>query len=85
MPPAILLMGLGRCRWPVPLPFFLLWPLLLLAALGIGLLRLIFPAHSPRSSAWRYGWFGLRAVCHLHGTRVDVRSNDGERVYLWFL
>jgi len=85
MPPAILLLGVGRRGWLLPLPVFLLWPLALLAALVIGVARLILPARGPRSAVWRWGWIGLRAFCQLHGTRVDVRSNNGERVRLWFI
>jgi hypothetical protein len=85
MPPAILLMRFGWRGWPLPLPFFLIWPLVLLAAFAVALLRVLLPAAGPKSAPWRYGWIGLRVFCQLHGTKVDIRSNDGARVYLSFV
>ncbi len=85
MPAAILLLRLGRHGWPMPLPFFLLWPLVVLAAPLVGLLRLVSPGQGRRSAAWRYGWIGLRAFGQLHGIKVDACTRDGQRVYLWFI
>lgn len=86
MPATIVLLRIGRAGCPaVPLPFFLLWPAALLAAVLVGLTRLVSPDAGPRSAAWRRGWLGLQAFCQLRGIRVDVRSRSGESVYLWFI
>jgi hypothetical protein len=86
MPPAILLARFGQRGWPVALPIFLLWPFALLAALAVGLLRVfLLPARRPQSDMWRLGWVGLCAFCQMHGTKVDLRSNDGERIRLSFI
>ncbi len=85
MPAAILLLRLGHRGWTWPLPLFLLWPLVMLIAPLIGLLRLIWPGQGGTAAAWRYGWIGLRTFVQLHGVKVDACSRDGQRVYLWFI
>lgn len=85
MPAAILLLRCGRHGWPLPLPLFLLWPLVALAAPLVGLLRLVSPGQCRLSAFWRYGWIALRAFWQLHGIKVDTRSRDGRCVSLWFI
>jgi hypothetical protein len=83
MPPALVLMRVGRARrLTLPLPFFLLWPLVLLAWVGLGLAWLV--------TAWRRpaplvaGITALRAINELRGTRIDIRSRDAS-VHLQFI
>jgi hypothetical protein len=77
MLPALLLVGFGaRRRLWLPLPVVLLWPLwfagwvawLVLAAVGVSWER-------PLRLALTVG-------AHLAGTRVDIQSAKGERIYL---
>lgn len=84
MPPALLLVRVGRIRWLVlPLPFFLLWPLLLLAWLGLGLAWLATSGR-PRPRALLAGFTALRAIGELPGTRIDLRGKD-RSIYMRFV
>jgi len=84
MPPALLLLGIGHMRRLVlPLPLFLLWPLLLLAWLGLGL-AWVATIGRPRPAGLVAGRTTLRALGELGGTRVDVR-NHRSHVYLRFI
>lgn len=101
MMPALAILGgagvRGR-RWFLPLPLFLLWPLVLvvLAAMAIGT-RVLRPSSSSMrafqpsdlsQSAGRplaAARLTLRAFCQLRGLRIDVRSSDGEGFRLWFI
>lgn len=86
MIPALLLVGVGgRRRAILPLPLFLLWPLLALFALGVGALRLLAPAGTEAARAARAGRLALAVAWQLSGTRIDVRDPGGEQVYLRFL
>ena len=84
MPPALLLMRVGRIRWLiVPLPVFLLWPLLLLGWLGFGLAWAItYGKRRPRYVL--AGLTALRGINELRGTKVDVWGHDAS-LYLRFI
>lgn len=83
MPPALLLLAVGRTRRILlPLPFFLLWPLLLLAWVGLGLGWLVTAGRRP--APLLAGVAALRALNELRGTRVDIRSHDAS-IYLQFI
>lgn len=76
---AILRIGRGR-RLPVPLPLFLLWPLVLLALL---LVALAGPLADRRSEAGRRllaARLGILALFRLSGLSVDARGSDGREV-----
>jgi hypothetical protein len=76
MPPALLLLRFGRRhRLLLPLPLFLLWPLLLLGWLGLGLAWLAMPVHR-RPEAVVAGVAALRMLGELRGTRVDFQGRD---------
>ena len=81
MIPALGIVQIGRrARFPIPLPFVLLWPLIGLAGL------LLWPAawlSGRGTEAARRLDFARRSVLllfHLSGLKVDVRSADGESV-----
>ncbi|MBN2170030.1 MAG: hypothetical protein JW819_01760 [Candidatus Krumholzibacteriota bacterium] len=86
MIPSLLLVGVGRRRRVIlPLPVFLLWPLLALFALAAWILLRLAPAGTVTASAARTGLSALAVACQLSGTRIDVRDPDGPQVYLRFL
>lgn len=83
MPPALLLLAAGRKhRIVLPLPFFLLWPLVLLAWVGLGLGWLLTAGRRP--APLLAGVVALRALNELSGTRVDIRRHDAS-VHLRFI
>lgn len=83
MLPSLLLISIGsRCRIPIPVPIFLLWPLIVLFALPIGLVWLVLPARIWQGSLFAKGALFLRLLWNLHGLKVDVTSNDGTKVYI---
>jgi hypothetical protein len=67
----------GRRRFPLPLPLFLLWPLLLLAWLGLGFAWLVTAGRS-RPAPLVAGVMALRVLNDLHGTRIDLRGRDAD-------
>lgn len=84
MPPALLLLRIGRIRWLiVPLPIFLLWPFLLLAWMVLGLAWLVGP-RERRPGFVSAGLTALRGFSELRGTRMDVRRTDAS-FYLRFI
>lgn len=81
--PAVILLGFGGGAF-LPLPVFLLWPLLLLAWLLVMLFLVLVPVGPVRS------WLSmsrqaLRAFASLPGFRVDMRSSDGPGFNLWIV
>lgn len=81
MIPSLMLLGVGPgCRFPFPFPVFLLWPLLAVFALVLALCTPFAPAQRLRD-----GWQALRAFGQLRGLKIDVVSNDGSRVLVWFV
>ncbi len=72
---------LGGRRIRLPLPLFLVWPLLavpLLVALLIGLLR------RPRATC-RFIPVGVRVFLGLSGLQVDTRSHEGHNIHVRFI
>jgi len=83
MPPALLLVRVGRARrLTLPLPLFLLWPLVLLAWVVLGPAWLVTAGRRPALLA--AGITALRAFNELRGTRVDIRGRDAS-IYLQFI
>ncbi len=82
MLPALAIIGIGSGRrFRVPLPLFLLWPLLLVGALVMAAVG------GSRVRTGRPGFFArfrtcLAVFCHLSGLNIDVRSRDGTSFYL---
>lgn len=72
MPPAVVLIGVGRGPWfvPVPLPVFLLWPLFVAAIVHRLFVR--------NSTAMRLA----RVAVAMRGLRITVTGPGGERVML---
>ncbi|MDE0419845.1 MAG: hypothetical protein OXK76_03020 [Gammaproteobacteria bacterium] len=70
MPPAVVLIGVGRGRWfvPVPLPVFVLWPLLVAAIVHRLFVR--------NSAAMRLA----RMAVAMRGLRIAVTCPGGERL-----
>jgi hypothetical protein len=83
MPPAVLLARFGAVRWLVlPLPLFLLWPGLALAAVLLGLLWVL--TGFRRTGPVVAGLYALRLFCDLRGTRIDLHGGDDD-LYLRFV
>jgi hypothetical protein len=77
MPPALLLVGIGRHRrlW-IPLPVLLLWPFWLLGWAVWGLFKAVgISWERPLQAA-------LMAGAHLSGVRVDIDSSNGAHVHV---
>ena len=72
MPPAVVLIGVGRGPWfvPVPLPVFLLWPLF--AAV------IVHRLFVRNSAAMRLA----RVAVAMRGLRITITGPGGERVLL---
>ena len=86
MIPSLMMIGVGRgCRYPLPLPLFLLWPLIALAGLVLALCLPFAPSDSTVGRRIRAGWQALRAFAQIRGLKIDVLSKDGERVLIWFV
>jgi hypothetical protein len=86
MMPALVLIEVGRRRLvPIPLPVFLLWPLVLLALVAVGLMRLVLAVIGRPPGVLGAAATGLRALFQLAGLRVDVESADGERFRIQFI
>jgi len=80
MIPTLLMLRIQKVY--IPLPLFLLWPFLLLAALLLAVayvpVALVGGNTQPFAHALALG----RVFFNLHGLKVDVRSHDGTQVYL---
>ena len=84
MPPALLLVRFRHIRRLIlPLPVFLLWPLLLLAWLGLGLVWLATTGR-PRPRGLLAGLMTLRVLSELRGTEIDFRGHDSS-IYMRFI
>ncbi len=72
MPPAVVLIGVGRGPWfvPVPLPVFVLWPLLAVA--------IVHGLFVHESAAMRLA----RVAVAMRGLRIAVTGAGGERLLL---
>ena len=72
MPPAFVLIGVGRGPWfvPVPFPVFLLWPLFAVA--------LVHRLFARNSAAMRLA----RVAVAMRGLRIAVTGPDGQRLLL---
>jgi hypothetical protein len=79
--PSLVLVGMPGPRWvpPLPLPLFLLWPLV---PLGLGLAGLMRLGGSRKAETVRTA---ALMCCHLRGLTIDVRSADRERVHIRFV
>jgi hypothetical protein len=71
--PSLVLVGIPGPRWlpPVPVPLFLLWPLVLLCQGGAWLVR------SEKL------WFAMRVFWELRGLVVWVDTRDHKQVRIW--
>ena len=86
MIPALAIIGVGRKRTiPLPFPFFLLWPFILLAIALVWLADALAPRRSEARSALALAKVALLAMFHLSGLRIDVRSRSQESFWLWLL
>ncbi len=81
MMPVLALVGLPGPRWlpPVPLPVFLLWPLVLFC-LGVAkLMDRPRPAEAAKLRTF------MRVFCELRGLSIDVETAHRRPVRLWFV
>lgn len=79
--PAIGLVRVGRKRgFPLPLPLFLLWPLLLVGWLLLEGARLLVPRGAAAALSLDAARLGFLTLFHLSGLSVDVQTSDGVNV-----
>ena len=85
MIPVIGLIRIGKARWtvPLPLPVFLAWPFVLVALARVTLTERLVNRRSTHSKL-TMARGGLSVLCQLSGLKIDVRSTDGSRVFVWF-
>ncbi len=69
---------------PIPLPWFLLW-LLLLPLVPLAILISPFFGGSHHGNLLRNAHLAWWILVSLHGLKVDVNSRDGHGVYLSFV
>lgn len=81
MMPAFALIGIPGPRWvpPVPLPLFLLWPLVLICLGLAGLMVKVRPDESEK----------LRTIMmvfgELRGLAIDIETANHKPVRIWFV
>ena len=86
MIPALAVVGFGRKRMiPIPMPFFLLWPFILLALAVVGLASCLTRRQYPSPRGLVAAKTAILALFHLSGLRIDVRSRDQDNFYLRFI
>lgn len=81
MMPALALIGIPGPRWlpPLPLPLFLLWPLVLI---GQGITRLFERSQSSRAAKLRNA---LEVFGELRGLAIAVDTADHKQVRIRFI
>ena len=82
MIPIVGLIRVGKARW-VPLPVFLVWPFVPVALGAVAVTERLVSSPSTLSKLTMVRG-GLLALCQLSGLKIDVRSTDGSRVFVWF-
>ena len=86
MIPTLLILKVRECRDLIlPVPLFLLWPLLAVAALGVGIAYAVAPPRARRGSFFMAARLAGLALLNLHGLKVDVTAHNGTGVYIWFI
>ncbi|MCK4413897.1 MAG: hypothetical protein KAY32_10150 [Candidatus Eisenbacteria sp.] len=84
--PVLLVVGVGRQRrFPLPLPFFLTWPLVGLGWIVVGLGSLVSPGSPRRPGAIGMLYTALALFNHLRGAQVDIDDSKGAHIHvrLW--
>jgi len=77
MPPSLLLFRLpGRRGLILPVPLFLLWPLLALGYLLVGLTSILLLRPPGRKGAMRTVYTGLELYRSLPGLQIRIRGKD---------
>ena len=69
---------------PLPLPVFLAWPLVLVALAGVTMAERL-AVRRDAVAGLTMARAGLLALCQLSGLKIDVRSADGTRVFIWLV
>ncbi|MCC6738944.1 MAG: hypothetical protein IT452_07845 [Planctomycetia bacterium] len=85
MIPALLLVGVGwQRRLPLPIPLFLLWPLVAVAVLVTAIVQLARRITRPAATTPLFPPV-LEALFQLSGLRVDIRDREGTSVLVWLI
>jgi len=81
MMPALGLIGIPGPRWlpPIPIPLFLLWPLVLVL---LGIARLLERDRPDEAATLRTAMHVFR---DLRGLSIDVDAADHKQVRIWFI
>ncbi len=82
MPAFFLIVKVGKV--PIPLPWFLLW-LLLIPLVPLAILISPFLPRSDQRKLLRNAHLAWWIIVSLHGLKVDVNSRDDHGVYLSFV
>ena len=83
MPPALLVAWIGPV--PVPIPLFLLWPIVFLVWLAVWIAAWVSGRPSPHRVPWlERVLVVLRLMGALRGLVVNLNAHDGPRIALRF-
>lgn len=86
MIPALLILKVRKDRNLIlPVPLFLLWPLLAIAVLGAGIAYAVVPARVRSGRFFMATRLAGLTLLNLRELKVDVQSRDGTSIYLWFI
>ena len=87
MIPSLGVVLIGGPRWvlPLPLPIFLVWPFVVIAFGGVTLAQRLVSRQGASFSRLAVVRVGLLALFQLSGLRVNVRSTDGARIFVWLV
>jgi hypothetical protein len=79
--PALVLIGIPGPRWlpPIPIPLFLLWPLVLVC---LGIARLLDRDRPAEAAKLRTA---MQAFRELRGLTIDVDTAERKQVRIWFI
>ncbi len=81
MMPALALIGIPGPRWlpPLPIPLFLLWPLVLVC---LGIAKLLDRVRSAEATKLRTA---MQVFRELRGLTINVDAADHKQVRIWFV
>lgn len=79
--PALVLVGIPGPRWlpPIPVPLFLLWPLVVIC---FGIARLLESGRPDAAAKLRTA---TQAFCELRGLTIDIDAAGHKRVRVRFI
>jgi len=81
--PALAWIAIGTGKlWPIPVPIFLLWPVIWLALAATGLARAAYRRPGSIGLMLASANQALLAIGQLRGLAVDIQGSDGTRIFI---